>query len=180
MANADGLGVVRKAIDNGGHGLQETAPASEPTVTGRDVGAVCSCAANFRRDSPAYSGRCFRPESSMMGRVVLRPWICHTRRGLRRCKLQRPGTSALQIAALIGREAHSRQSQPAVRKQVTVQPAPWHQLCGRRRAMKNRSIVAVIFTVVLGALALTGCRTTEGVGRDLERAGEEIQEEANR
>ncbi|MBE0536156.1 MAG: entericidin A/B family lipoprotein [Phycisphaerae bacterium] len=34
----------------------------------------------------------------------------------------------------------------------------------------------VVITVI--SLVLTGCNTAEGIGRDVERAGEEIQEEA--
>ncbi len=33
--------------------------------------------------------------------------------------------------------------------------------------------------LLLGFLSLTGCNTVEGAGKDLEKAGEEVQEEAN-
>lgn len=37
------------------------------------------------------------------------------------------------------------------------------------------SFIAFV-TVLLGALAFTGCRTMEGAGKDIERAGEKIQD----
>lgn len=39
----------------------------------------------------------------------------------------------------------------------------------------------ISLAVLVGALAgsLTGCNTVEGAGKDLEKAGEEVQEEAN-
>jgi predicted small secreted protein len=33
-----------------------------------------------------------------------------------------------------------------------------------------------LLSLLLGALALTGCRTMEGAGKDIERAGEKIQD----
>ena len=37
----------------------------------------------------------------------------------------------------------------------------------------------VLLTIFLGAqLALSGCRTMEGAGKDIERAGEKIQDNA--
>ncbi len=33
-----------------------------------------------------------------------------------------------------------------------------------------------LLSFLLGALALTGCRTMEGAGKDIERAGEKIQD----
>jgi entericidin B len=34
--------------------------------------------------------------------------------------------------------------------------------------------------LLLGALTYTGCQTMEGAGKDIERAGEKIQENANK
>jgi predicted small secreted protein len=38
--------------------------------------------------------------------------------------------------------------------------------------------LAALLGLLLGALAFTGCRTMEGAGKDVERAGEKIQEKA--
>lgn len=35
-----------------------------------------------------------------------------------------------------------------------------------------------IVSLLLGALAFAGCRTMEGAGKDIERAGEKIQDNA--
>ena len=35
-----------------------------------------------------------------------------------------------------------------------------------------------LVSLLLGALACTGCQTMEGAGKDIERAGEKIQENA--
>ena len=45
----------------------------------------------------------------------------------------------------------------------------------------NRAAVATILIPLLsgaGLMTLSGCNTVEGVGRDLERAGDAIQDEA--
>lgn len=46
--------------------------------------------------------------------------------------------------------------------------------------MKNsfKLSYAIIVALVLGAMAFTGCRTMEGAGKDIERAGEKIQDNA--
>lgn len=44
--------------------------------------------------------------------------------------------------------------------------------------MKNKPFITIVVSMFLAALAFSGCRTMEGAGDDLERAGEEIQEEA--
>jgi len=46
--------------------------------------------------------------------------------------------------------------------------------------MKNsfKITYAVVVTLVLSALAFSGCRTMEGAGKDIERAGEKIQDNA--
>lgn len=44
--------------------------------------------------------------------------------------------------------------------------------------MKNKPAIAVAIALVIAGFTLSACSTTEGVGRDLEDAGEEIQEEA--
>jgi entericidin B len=42
----------------------------------------------------------------------------------------------------------------------------------------SRTTVLALFSLVLGALAFSGCQTMEGAGKDIERAGEKIQENA--
>jgi predicted small secreted protein len=44
--------------------------------------------------------------------------------------------------------------------------------------MKNKSLTTLVFALFLAALSFSGCRTMEGAGRDVERAGEKIQENA--
>ncbi|WP_438483146.1 entericidin A/B family lipoprotein [Oleiharenicola lentus] len=41
-------------------------------------------------------------------------------------------------------------------------------------------ITAIVISALLGVLALSGCRTMEGAGKDIERAGEKIQENAKK
>ena len=46
--------------------------------------------------------------------------------------------------------------------------------------MRNKIIKSIIVLSVLIALTvLTGCNTSEGVGKDLEQTGKNIQEKAN-
>ncbi len=46
--------------------------------------------------------------------------------------------------------------------------------------MRNqKSLSSLLFAALLAAFALAGCNTVEGVGKDAEAVGEEIQEEAN-
>lgn len=42
----------------------------------------------------------------------------------------------------------------------------------------SRLTYAALITVLLGALALSGCKTMDGAGKDIERAGEKIQDNA--
>ncbi len=42
--------------------------------------------------------------------------------------------------------------------------------------MKNSLVQLVAVASVLGASLLTGCNTMEGAGKDVERAGEKIQQ----
>lgn len=44
--------------------------------------------------------------------------------------------------------------------------------------MKNKPAIALVIALFIAGLTLAGCSTTEGIGRDLESAGEEIQDEA--
>ena len=44
--------------------------------------------------------------------------------------------------------------------------------------MKNKPITTLVVSLFLAALAFSGCRTMEGAGQDIEKAGEEISEEA--
>ena len=42
----------------------------------------------------------------------------------------------------------------------------------------SRFSCVAILALLLGLLAFTGCQTMEGAGKDIERAGEKIQENA--
>lgn len=42
-----------------------------------------------------------------------------------------------------------------------------------------KKIIALTFTLLLGAGLLTGCNTMEGVGEDIEHGGEEMQDAAS-
>lgn len=44
----------------------------------------------------------------------------------------------------------------------------------------SRLTLSAIFAIILGALAFSGCRTMEGAGKDIERAGEKIQDNASK
>ena len=46
-----------------------------------------------------------------------------------------------------------------------------------RNAM-NAKILAVILSLAFGASTLSGCNTVQGAGKDVEKAGNKIQEEA--
>jgi entericidin B len=46
--------------------------------------------------------------------------------------------------------------------------------------MKKHSLIATVFALFLTALAYSGCHTMEGAGKDVERAGEKIQDNAER
>jgi len=42
--------------------------------------------------------------------------------------------------------------------------------------MKKNKVLALMFLLVLSAMAFSGCRTAHGFGEDMENAGEKIQE----
>ena len=44
--------------------------------------------------------------------------------------------------------------------------------------MKHKSITTLVLALFLAALSFSGCRTMEGAGKDIERAGEKIQDNA--
>jgi entericidin B len=44
--------------------------------------------------------------------------------------------------------------------------------------MNKKPFVTVVLAFFLAALAVSGCRTMEGAGKDIERAGEKIQDNA--
>jgi predicted small secreted protein len=48
--------------------------------------------------------------------------------------------------------------------------------------MKNQPIFKLVALAVflLGTLAFTGCHTMEGAGKDIEKAGEKVQDAADR
>jgi predicted small secreted protein len=41
-----------------------------------------------------------------------------------------------------------------------------------------KKIVMLLSTLAFGSLMLTGCNTVQGVGRDVEKGGQKLQEEA--
>lgn len=45
-------------------------------------------------------------------------------------------------------------------------------------SQKSRSVLLALLVAVLGAVAFSGCRTMNGMGQDIERAGEKIQDNA--
>jgi predicted small secreted protein len=45
------------------------------------------------------------------------------------------------------------------------------------KSLQNRTFVALLLAV-LGSFLVTGCNTMSGVGKDVERAGEKIQQNA--
>ena len=48
-----------------------------------------------------------------------------------------------------------------------------------RGGMETNSIkLTALFAILLGALVFSGCRTMEGAGKDIENAGENIQDAA--
>jgi entericidin B len=55
---------------------------------------------------------------------------------------------------------------------------PAANLNQRRKDMLRKILVLALLSGVLGAV--TGCNTMSGVGRDIERGGEKIQDKANR
>lgn len=55
----------------------------------------------------------------------------------------------------------------------------WHGRCKTSRRMKTLTIkITSLSLLLIGALALSGCNTTEGVGEDMEQAGEAVQDAA--
>jgi predicted small secreted protein len=49
--------------------------------------------------------------------------------------------------------------------------------------MKNQSAVlklTAVLSILLGALVFSGCHTMDGAGRDIEKAGEKIQDAADK
>jgi predicted small secreted protein len=52
----------------------------------------------------------------------------------------------------------------------------------KRRRMKPHAILKVVslLGLMLGAFAVSGCHTMEGAGRDIEKAGEKIQDAADK
>lgn len=44
----------------------------------------------------------------------------------------------------------------------------------------SRFTLAAFLTICLGALAFSACNTMEGAGEDIERAGEKLQEAADK
>ena len=54
----------------------------------------------------------------------------------------------------------------------------WHPPCDWGNAMKNKALPLLALFFALVGLSLTGCRTMDGAGQDIETAGEEIQDAA--
>lgn len=42
--------------------------------------------------------------------------------------------------------------------------------------MNKKYTTSILIALILGALGFSGCRTMEGAGKDIEHAGEKIQE----
>lgn len=42
----------------------------------------------------------------------------------------------------------------------------------------TRKLVLLLAALVFGSISLTACNTIQGAGRDVERAGEKVQQEA--
>ena len=42
----------------------------------------------------------------------------------------------------------------------------------------TRKLVLLLATLAFGSVALTACNTIQGAGRDVEKAGQKVQEEA--
>ncbi len=45
--------------------------------------------------------------------------------------------------------------------------------------MKNFKLLAVLGLVILGSASLAACNTVDGMGQDIERGGEAVQDAAN-
>ena len=43
----------------------------------------------------------------------------------------------------------------------------------------KQKLLLTLITLAVGAFLFSGCQTMEGAGKDIERAGEKIQENAN-
>lgn len=55
----------------------------------------------------------------------------------------------------------------------------WHRRCKLVGRMKTLTIkITSLSLLLIGALALSGCNTTEGVGEDMEQAGQAVQDAA--
>lgn len=51
------------------------------------------------------------------------------------------------------------------------------QLIGKGNAMTGK-LVLLLATLIFGSVSLTACNTMQGAGRDVEKAGQKLQEEA--
>jgi predicted small secreted protein len=54
---------------------------------------------------------------------------------------------------------------------------PPHQSTEKETTMKK---ITMALAILMSALALSACNTMEGAGKDIERAGEKIQDKADR
>ena len=63
---------------------------------------------------------------------------------------------------------------------VSATPERGHFPANEDEAMKRAAVAALLMPLLFGAglMTLSACNTVEGVGRDLERAGDAIQDEA--
>ena len=47
-------------------------------------------------------------------------------------------------------------------------------------ATQTKLPILAVIAVLLGAMALSGCNTVKGAGKDIEKAGDKIQDSADR
>ncbi|MFT5470096.1 MAG: putative small secreted protein [Verrucomicrobiales bacterium] len=76
------------------------------------------------------------------------------------------------------RESHDRPSQNSEKTRV------WRLACELQlnesmKAKSLKAIIAVLASIAVAMGTLTSCSTTEGFGRDLQKLGSEIEQEAN-
>ena len=58
---------------------------------------------------------------------------------------------------------------------------PWHVRCKEKIRMKTQSIkLTAIIALLISMLAFSGCHTVKGAGKDIENAGQGIQNSADK
>jgi entericidin B len=64
-----------------------------------------------------------------------------------------------------------------VAEQLGLEAAPATATHYRRNAMIAKTVL-LMAALVLGSISLSACNTVQGAGKDVERAGEKVQQEA--